>query len=398
MSNFITEGGINPKTYNEIKSEKEAKARSLFGSAVDLSSYSPIGLLLQLEAYVRAEQHKDLEDTYYGLNVNTATGVQLDRYVAGSGLIRRDATRAIVTLTISGDNGTIVPIGFIAQTQAGVAFSTTESGEISGGSVDLEAECLKTGEVGNVGVGTIIEINTPQSGVDSVTNATEARGGAPRETDPELRERYKIGDTRGGSSVDSIRANLLQIDGVISAYVNENVADITDSDGIPPHTIRALIDSAGVSEEIFDVFLRFKPAGIGTRNEGLSGEQSVSGVDRAGEPVTYYYYEPVLVDIYVIVNITQGSDWDSGSVDAVKQAVVKEIGGTWGASTYKGGGIAHDVKGWRIIGQIDQDGIGGIDDINVLVGRSDPPADQVVDINATERARTDSAKIVVNVT
>ena len=389
MSTYgITPAGFVKKPYTVILSELEDAARTKFGQDVDLSQFSPIGIFVQLMADQKREDWDNLEDLYYGIYIDDAEGSTLDRVAALGGLSRRPATRSVVTLTISGTNGTNVPVGFTAQTPQGIEFITTESGTISGGSVDLESRAIEAGTAGNVSAGTITEITSPQSGVDSVTNAAGAVGGADIETDPELRQRYKDRGVAGGSTAVAIQAVLNNIETVVTAVCYENNTDGT-VDGMPPHSIECVIDG-GTEQEILEALLNNKPAGIETH-----GGESGQIVDSAGVTRTFKWSEPTFQDVYVDVDITPDAEWEAGFIDAVKQKVVEEVGGTYDSVDYPGQGIGVDVLSWRIIAALDS--LVGIENVQVRVGEAADPADTKVDIERAERAQTDETKIVVTV-
>jgi hypothetical protein len=70
--------------------------------------------------------------------VQSASGVQLDRIGAYSGVTRRPAVKASVSLSFVGVNTTIIPLGFACQTANGIVFNTTEQVTIFGRCCDCE--------------------------------------------------------------------------------------------------------------------------------------------------------------------------------------------------------------------------------------------------------------------
>ena len=388
MSFGVTAQGFVRKNYNDILGELETGAKAGFGNDVDLSEYSPIGIFLQLMADQLAETWEKEEEVYYSAYVNTATGSNLDRVVGLAGITRRPATNALVVLRIAGTNGTIVPVGFIAQTPQGIQFQTTASGTIAGGTLDLDARATATGSAGNVSTGTVTEINTPQAGVDTVTNPAGAVGGAEVETDSELRERYQARGAAGGSTALAIQAQLNEIPDVVTAICYENNED-TVVDGMPPHSIEAVLEG-GTDQEILEALLVTKPAGIES-----FGTESGQIVDNAGVTRTFSWSRPSDQDVYVEVDIYPNAEWQAGFITAVKQKVVEEVGGSYAGTDYPGQGIGEDVFAWRVIANLED--LVGIDNVLVRVGETALPTGSKVDIGRAERAVTDDAKIVVAV-
>lgn len=260
----------------------------------------------------------------------------------------------------------------------------------SDGRVDVIARAVIAGINGNVGADTINVIGTPVAGVTSVNNRIEATGGAPVETDVQLRARYQARGATGGSSANAIQAELNELESVITAKVFENNTDTIDGDGLPPHSIEVVVDG-GTDEEIGNIILNFKPAGIET-----FGSSTTTVIDNAGISRTFKFTRPTYVDIYVDVDITKNAEWDSSYAATVKARVAEIVGGVSGGVTYPGNGIDADVFSWQIIANLG--GIQGIDDVDVDVENVSPPTLKKFVIGHSQRARTDDAKIVVTAT
>lgn len=132
---------------------------------------------------------------------------------------------------------------------------------------------------------TLTRILTPIPGWSQVYNSSDATPGTTLETDEALRARYQVGVYRlGAGTVPSILANLLQnVPGVLSAKVYENITDVTDLDGRPPHSIEAVVEGAD-TQLIFNQLHALKPAGI-TAHGNTSG--TVIGTDDYSYPLKF---------------------------------------------------------------------------------------------------------------
>src|SRR5690606_41362339 len=85
-----------------------------------------------------------------------------------------------------------------------------------------------------------------------------------RGTDRELRERYQLSLARGGAStLDSIRASVLEVPGVWTATVLHNTSMETDPDGRPPKSVEVLV-LGGADEDVAAAILDTVAAGIET--------------------------------------------------------------------------------------------------------------------------------------
>src|SRR5512136_1513420 len=359
MAYGITAAGFVRKTEAEIKTslENRFKALDAFGTVAALGAEDPLGIIVGIMKLEISELWELAENAYYSFSIDNATGADLDRIVAYKGLVRQGLTNSTVLLTFTGTNGVTLAVGeMIAQTPQGIKFINTEAGTILGGTMTISARATVAGTTGNVASASIIEIVTPKAGIDTVTNAAEASGGSLSETDAELRQRYKLASAFGGSSVAAIQAILNQVTGVTTATVGENITDSIDVNGLPPHSYNAIIDSVDSTneQEVFNAFLNYAPAGIPSY-----GAKSITLPDTNGQDKTYYYDEPETTNIYVTATITANSGWDADYVDVVKKAIVQEIGGTWDGISYAGNGIAQNVYSWKIIGNIDANGVTG---------------------------------------
>jgi uncharacterized phage protein gp47/JayE len=396
MSYGVTPQGFIKKTEDVILSEREAKARELFGADVDLSIYSPIGILNRLEAEREANQWQDLEDEYYDHWIDTAEGVDLDRLIVLRGFNRIDALQSIVTLTFTGTDTTSIPSGTVCQTAQGIQFITTETVAISGTTADATARAVEAGLNGNVPSDTITIIVTPVAGITAVNNAAAATQGRDQETDPELRARYKDPASEGGSSAVAMQNLFRQLDGVVTAIVVENNTDL-DVGIMEPHSMRAIIEG-GDTDDIFGVFLSHKPAGIET-----IGSQVASGTDPAGITRSFNYDLPTNVNIYTDVDFTidetaygdTAANWLIEFGDRAKENVIEVIGGVFDGTTYAGGGIGIDVEAWKIsANMLDLPYVTGV--IVVKVAKTASPTLDRVDLDIDERGQTDTAKITLS--
>jgi uncharacterized phage protein gp47/JayE len=397
MSYGITSAGFIRKPQAVILQELEERARGLYGSDVDLSVYGEVGQTVQLHSQSINELWEVAEDIYYALFIDTASGVSLDRSVALGGMSRTPAKKASVTVRVSGDSGATVGTDFIVQTAQGIQFENVEEGTVStGGTVDLVFRALEAGPDGVVAASGITEIVTPALGIDSVINLVASSGGASRETDPELRARYKARGVSGGSSLPAILEALNGLENATTVQVYENAGNVDDVDGRPPHSIECVIGGTATDAEISEAIFNSKAAGIET-----VGDQSATVLDSNGDAHTIKWNVPEEKYVNVIVEIVSDSEWLSAYADTVKTRVVEHIGGVdtvdGDATEYAGLGIGEDVKAWGVISNMD--GIQGIDSIVVKLAFSPtvPSSSTTLALGASQVARCDTANVTVNV-
>jgi uncharacterized phage protein gp47/JayE len=399
MSFGITDAGFVLKTFDDILEElnEQAQLPEFFGPDVDLSEFGEVGILSQLMAKALGDTWEDFEDLYFSMFVDTSEGVSLDRVVALDGLSRRPATKALVNISASGTVGTSVPLGFKTQNPQGIQFETIASGTITATGVSIESRAVVGGTSGVVPANTIIEIVNPVAGITDVNNPLASTGGLEVEEDFELRNRFEEQSISGGSSVPAIINALLNIENVITANVNENNTDVTDGEGLPPHSIQCIVSGSATDTEIAETIFNTKAAGIET-----FGSNSKSVLDINGDAHLIRWDEPTDKFVNVIVNITINSAWVASNVQAVKTATIEAIGGVDTiagiAIEYAGIGIGADVQSFLPITKFDN--ISGIDSVVVLIAfaPTTPVSSATLVIASSESARVDTDNVTVNPT
>lgn len=186
--------------------------------------------------------------------------------------------------------------------------------------------------IGPIGAatGTLSTIATPVSGWNAVTNLTSAVAGRNEEKDASLRARREeelaaIGNT----TPDAIRANVLRVNQgstdpshqpPTSCKVFYNDTDVTDGNGLPPHSVEVLVQDgtvADIAQAIWD------SVGAGTRTYG-SRTDPVE--DSEGNTQFVNWTRPTEVNIWVTaVGRYDASQWPSGSETLVAQAMTSAL-------------------------------------------------------------------------
>lgn len=134
-----------------------------------------------------AKMEVELEQAYKAAFAETSWGEYLTMLAGAVGVIRRQATKSIGKVKVTG-SGTILA-GSIFATPAGIRFQTLEETTVTK-EAEVEIECLKAGDKGNVPAGAITLIPMSIPGISSVVNDEETYDGFDEETDDELKGRY----------------------------------------------------------------------------------------------------------------------------------------------------------------------------------------------------------------
>jgi len=184
---------------------------------------------------------------------------------------------------------------------------------------DIALSALVTGAI-EVPINSIINIETPVSGLNEVDNLYQGTAGRETETDTALRIRRATSlNVSGAASIPAMEARLLQeVDDVLSVTIIDNRTDVTDGEGRPPHSFEALV-TGGDDQDILDKLWEIKPAGIATY-----GNVSGTVVDSHGVSQTLYFSRPTEVPITVVVNFDEDTEeaLPSNYSDLIKAAIV----------------------------------------------------------------------------
>lgn len=172
------------------------------------------------------------------------------------------------------------------------------------GFVDVLARATDVGPVVAVS-GDLTSIDNPTGGWQGAYNALDATLGAVAMTDAELRQLMAAELARPGTSPgDAIRVALLDVDKntnnpVTSAVVFVNFGDDVDADGVPGHSVEAVV-RGGSDQGIWDALLANVAAGIRT-----FGTEIGTSTDSSGAAQTMAFTRTAEIDIWVIVTLTK---------------------------------------------------------------------------------------------
>jgi uncharacterized phage protein gp47/JayE len=328
----LSDAGFLRPEYEDILADYEIKAVEIFGSDINLSSRSPLGMFVRVFAMIASVVWQLIEKVYNAGYVDTATGTSLSRLGKYIGISRLTASKSYGEVTFTGDAGTVIPQGFLVSTVNNTRFLVQNRGAIpSGGSITLPVSSESVGTDSNVSAGSITVAVTPILGLTSLSNANSMVGGRYTETDEEFRDRYQTATSTGnGSSADAIRSELLKLVGVSAAKVFENDGNEEDGNGLPPHSINAVVqggDNSGIASTIH----RQKSAGIATY-----GSVSVDITDASGAVRSIQFSRPSELSVWIKVSNLSASVSGDGLTELqseISNAIIHYVGGVDSAGT-----------------------------------------------------------------
>lgn len=175
----------------------------------------------------------------------------------------------------------------------------------------------------------ISEIVNQAAGWDGATNLADADVGREIATDAELRALREQELAAGGSSpINALRAELLRVPDVEAVSIFQNVTDLTDADGLPPHSVEAVVrgpdsPSAAFDQSIRDALLAGVAAGIKTAS--ATGATSVTGTatDDQGTVHSITFSRPTNIPIYIDIEVLVDTNFPDDGEDQIKAAIVE---------------------------------------------------------------------------
>jgi uncharacterized phage protein gp47/JayE len=193
--------------------------------------------------------------------------------------------------------GTVIN-GGVAQDANGNQWNLPDTVTIpDSGSIDVTATAATSGNITAL-ENTITQIATPTLGWQTVTNSSDAVPGAPVESDAELRIRQAQSTALPATSpLESILAAVANITGVTRSTIYENATNITDSNGLPAHSISLIVEGGDVTQ-IAQTIQQKKAPGVATY-----GTTSIVVSDPVGLPVIINFFVLQPVQIYVSITI-----------------------------------------------------------------------------------------------
>ncbi len=319
LSATVTAEGISAPDYQTVLDTITGYFQQIYGSDAYLDPDSKDGQMVALVALAIHDANNTAISVYRSFSPATALGDALTSNVKINGITRRAATNSTVDLLLTGTVGTTITNGSVRDTN-GVVWNLPATVVIgSDGTVVATATCANSGAVAAV-AGSVNGINTPTRGWASVTNPLAATVGIEAETDAELRVRQSqsvaLASLTPFAAVDGAIAN---VEGVTRHKLFENDTETTDANGLPAHSISAIVEG-GDATEIANTIRSTKGQGVSTY-----GTTAVIVTDKYGNPYTIRFSRPVDVPIYVSITIQALTGYSSEVGDEMKAAVAAYI-------------------------------------------------------------------------
>ncbi|HIF6270077.1 TPA: baseplate J/gp47 family protein [Raoultella ornithinolytica] len=319
LSATVTAEGISAPDYQTVLDTITGYFQQIYGSDAYLDPDSKDGQMVALVALAIHDANNTAISVYRSFSPATALGDALTSNVKINGITRRAATNSTVDLLLTGTVGTTITNGSVRDTNS-VVWNLPATVVIgTDGTVVATATCANSGAVAAV-AGSVNGINTPTRGWASVTNPLAATVGVAAETDAELRVRQSQSVALASlTPFDAVDGAIANVEGVTRHKLFENDTETTDANGLPPHSISAIV-KGGDATEIANTIRSVKGQGVSTY-----GTTAVIVTDKYGNPYIIRFSRPVDVPVYVSITLKALTGYSSEVGDEIKAAVAAYI-------------------------------------------------------------------------
>ncbi len=320
---YVSADGFHYPDYETILEMLKSEFKNIYGKDIYIEPDSQDGQWLSIQALSLFEMAQVAAKIYASFSPTTATGDALTRNVKINGLRRKAATYSTAELRVVGENGTRIPQGSQCKDKSGNKWQTTADVVIgSSGEALVQAQAVDIGAVAAL-ANTITEIATPQKGWQSVTNPADALEGVAVENDFALRLRQSRSVALPSQTInEGILGAIFALENVQRAKLYENDTDATDANGLPPHSINAVV-YGGDAGEIAEVLANKKTPGC-----RAFGDVCVEIVDRYSNKTTYCFSRPTIKKVSVKIKITPLLNYLVDYADLIKSNVADYVNNT----------------------------------------------------------------------
>lgn len=319
LSATVTASGISAPDYQTILSTITEYFQQIYGTDAYLEPDSKDGQMVALVALAVHDANNTAIQVYNSFSPSSGMTDALTRNVKINGIARKAATNSTVDVTLTGTAGTIITNGSVKDAN-GIIWNLPASVTIDvSGSVTVTATCANSGAVAAV-AGSITKINMPTRGWTAVTNASAATVGSAAETDAQLRVRQTQSVAIPAlTPFDAVDGAIANVTGVTRHKLYENDTGAVNSDGIPAHSIAAIVDGGDVTD-IAQTIRGKKGQGVAT-----FGSTTVTVPDKYDNPHAISFSRSTNVPIYVALTLKVFTGYTTQVGEQIKQAIADYI-------------------------------------------------------------------------
>lgn len=385
---YIDESGLHLPTYTDIRDDLIKNARMIYGQDIYLEVDSQDYQWISIVAVKIYDVMQALQAAYNSRGPSTAIGSALDVLVKLNGLARNSPTYSKCIVTLTGTPGTVISNG-VVQDASGYYWNLPSTVTVGpNGTVSAEATCKVAGPIA-ANPGDITKIVKPTYGWSAVNNLVSATPGVAVETDTQLRSRQAYSTAQPSRTVlEGTKGAIAAVDGVTRFKVYENDTNEVDENGLPPHSITAVVEG-GEDHLIAQAVYAKKGPGCYT-----NGTTAVTLKDQFDQETVIRFFRPTSVDIDVVINVKSLAGYTTATTADIKKSLVKylnslaigddlSISSLWGAALSAMSDLTKPVFSITSLTAAVHGGVQGTADIEIAINEITRGNADYITINVT---------------
>lgn len=431
--------GLLVPSISQLRELWEESLRDAFGRDFPLGDFTFAGHVIGLFVEQVGLLWEVAEVAYGSMDPDAAAGNALRAVGAITGTLELPESSSIAALTMTGAGGTVVSQGSLVSQSAGKRFATATTETLtdlsawvastayvegdrvtnssrsyecvtsgvsaaSGGptgtaadetdgtahwtylgegdaAADVTAICTETGPVIAL-ARSLVTIETPVGGWESAINLEDATAGRDVQTDESFRlMREQELHAQGTGPFEAVRSALANLDGVTSVSILFNNGDVTDGNGLPPHSVEALV-IGGDDQTIWQALWDNVPLGVQTY-----GTEIGTVIDSEGRTQSLKFSRPTQKLIHVKVTLEM-DDAEYLGDEAVKLAIV-----LWASQSM---GLGDEIYSSAVGARAFIGGVYNVTQTLISIDPVDPPvASTTLTMNVRDLPVFDTTRITV---
>lgn len=311
----ILSTGLEIERLDSILSRLSQSMRDIYGPDINIAPESPDGQMIGVFSQACADINEIIGGVYAMSDPTKAVGVWLDIQLKYAGLTRnRQEYSYLNNVTVTAVNGTVIPSGYTVTDENGIEWQTTSAVAVAGTTASVQLRSSAYGPYALTSGKELIP-KTVVLGVQSLYTTSDSILGRYQESDESALMRFlRSYSINNLDDREGMEAALLAVNDVRDAKVYENYTNVTDSNGVDPHTVNPIV-IGGTNTDIATTIIKKKGLGCGLQG-AVQKTIFYQGMDRL---VSFDRSEQV--DISVKITVVRKSSAIDVNQDEIKQAI-----------------------------------------------------------------------------
>lgn len=368
----FTPTGLDIPTESDVLAGVQADQSAAFGGNLNPALNTPQGQLASSLAAIIGDSNDQFALFVNQVDPDTADGFMQDAIARIYFIDRDPGTPTVVQVTLVGAVGTPINVGSQVKDTSANIYVCTQAGQIPvGGTITLAFANQVLGPI-PAPAGTVTGIYQGLPGVDTVNNASDGILGTNVESRAafEFRRSQSVALNAHGSP-DAIYAAVLNVSGVIDAYVIDNPTNATVNTGstafpVVAHSVYVAV-VGGAAQDIANAIWTKKDLGC-----GMNGNTTATVIDQNYLPpqpqYTITWETPAALPIQFAVQISNSTTLPSNIVALVQAAIIASFNGADGSNRVRIGSLLLASKFYGALQAIGPE----VSTISILLGSSTP--------------------------